>query len=374
VVSVRVPLVERRDASYEVLIGSGLLQEVGARLRTALPAARHVVIADAQVAALYGERLVAACRGAGLHTDLLDFPAGEPHKTRDTWADLSDRLLDLGVGRDGAIIALGGGVTGDLAGFVAAAYLRGIPYAQIPTTLMAMVDSSIGGKTGVDTPAGKNLVGAFHQPRLVVADVDVLSTLPAPHLRAGMAEAIKHAVIADAGYFETLERDRAALLKRDGDTLSWVVARSVEIKASIVTSDEREAGGRAVLNFGHTVGHALEASGGYALLHGEAVAMGMAVEGRLAEEIGVAETGTARRIEGLLEAFGLPGLPSRTAPMEELLAVLRRDKKSRDAQVRMALPRRVGLMAGSDAEGWTVPVAEEVLRRILGRCGVDSPK
>lgn len=372
--SVRVPLVERRDASYEVLIGSGLLKEIGTRLHTALPAARHVVIADAQVAALYGERLLAACRDAGLHTDLMEFPAGEPHKTRDTWAALIDRLLELGIGRDGAIIALGGGVTGDLAGFVAATYLRGIPYAQIPTTLIAMVDSSVGGKTGVDTPAGKNLVGAFHQPRLVVADVDVLSTLPAPHLRAGMAEAIKHAVIADADYFEALERNRPALLERDRVALTGMVARSVEIKASVVTSDEREAGRRAVLNFGHTVGHALEASGGYTLLHGEAVSIGMAVEGRLAEEIGVAETGTGGRIEGLLEGFGLPRAPSGTAPMEELLAVLRRDKKSRDAQVRMALPRRIGSMAGSDAEGWTTPVAEEVLRQVLGRLGTNGSK
>jgi 3-dehydroquinate synthase len=367
VVSIRVPLLERRDASYEVLIGSGLLGQLAARLRTDLPATRYAIITDAQVAALHGERLVAECREAALQADLLRFPAGEPYKTRETWARLTDQLLALGIGRDGAIVALGGGVTGDLAGFVAATYLRGIPYAQVPTTLLAMVDSSIGGKTGADTPAGKNLVGAFHQPRFVVADVDVLATLPMPHLVAGMAEAIKHGVIADAAYFEALERDRPALLERDSDALTRVVTRSVEIKASIVAADERDRGRRAVLNFGHTVGHALEASGGYALRHGEAVAIGMVLESRLAEAIGVARSGTARRIETVAEGFGLPRVPTPTGPVDEVVAIMRRDKKSRDSELRFALPREVGMMTGDQANGWTTPVPDEVLHAVLGQ-------
>lgn len=366
-VSVRVPLLERRDASYEVLIGSGLLGRLAVRLRTDLPAARYAIIADAQVAALFGERLVAECRDAALQADLLRFPAGEPYKTRETWERLTDQLLAQGIGRDGAIVALGGGVTGDLAGFVAATYLRGIPYAQVPTTLLAMVDSSVGGKTGVDTPAGKNLVGAFHQPRLVTADVDVLATLPTPHLVAGMAEAIKHGVIADAAYLDALERDGPALLERDGDALTRVVTRSVEIKASIVAADERERGRRAVLNFGHTVAHALEASGGYTLGHGEAVAIGMVLESKLAEAIGVARSGTARRIETVLEGFGLPRAPLQAAAVDEVMAIMRRDKKSRDAEVRFALPRQVGMMAGDETNGWTTAVPDEVLRAVLGQ-------
>ena len=199
------------------------------------------------------------------------------------------------------MIAVGGGVTGDVAGFVAATYHRGIPWVQVPTTLLAMIDSSIGGKTGVDTAQGKNLLGAFHQPRLVLADLDTLATLPVPQLAAGMAEAIKHAAIADADYFATLERADVPLT-RDSAALERAVTRSVEIKAEIVSADEREAGRRAVLNFGHTVGHALEATSGYTLLHGEAVAIGMVVEARLAEALRVAEAGTARRIAACIAA------------------------------------------------------------------------
>lgn len=363
--SVRVPLVERRDASYDIMIGRGLLAALPQRLPAEVPAARYAVVTDSHVGGLFGERLVSACREAGLSVELLSFPAGEQSKSRETWAALSDRLLAGRFGRDSALVALGGGVVGDLGGFVAATYLRGIPHVQVPTTLLAMIDSSVGGKTGVDTPAGKNLVGVFHQPRLVVADLDALTTLPVPHLVAGIAEAIKHGVVADAGYFEELEGKADALLGREMMALERVVVRSVEIKASIVADDERESGRRAVLNFGHTIGHALEATSRYTLSHGKAVAIGMVLEARLAERLGVAEAGTADRIRRAVERFGLPQMRAAGASGDELIAAMHQDKKRRGDRVRFALPSRIGAMAVSSEGAWTTPVSEEVLREIL---------
>ncbi len=305
-VRVHVPIAEQRDASYDILIGRGLLAGLEALLREHCPAARYAVITDSHVAKLYGEQIVARCHDAKLHVQLFEFPAGEWNKTRETWATLSDKLLAAQFARDSAVIALGGGVVGDVAGFVAATYLRGVPYVQVPTTLLAMIDSSIGGKTGVDVPAGKNLLGAFHQPRLVVADLDVLASLAPVQLAAGMAEAVKHGVIADAEYFAFLERERASVAAKDPEALEHLVRRSVEIKAEVVAADEREAGRRAILNFGHTVGHAIEATARFEVLHGEAVAIGMAYESRLAEALGVADRGTAERIGGLLKRYQLP--------------------------------------------------------------------
>ncbi len=304
--TVRVPLIERRDASYDIVVGRGLLAELPRLLREACPAVRYAVISDSHVAKLYGARLVARLHEGKLPAELFEFPAGEWNKTRETWAALSDRMLGAELGRDCAVVACGGGVVGDVAGFVAATYLRGVPYVQLPTTLLAMIDSSIGGKTGVDVPRGKNLLGAFHQPRLVVADLEVLDSLPPAQLAAGMAEAVKHGVIADALYFEFLEAAASALLARDAAALERAVTRSIEIKAEVVSADEREAGRRAILNFGHTVGHAVEAAAKFAVLHGEAVAIGMACEAQLAETLAIATPGTAARVRGLLERFGLP--------------------------------------------------------------------
>jgi 3-dehydroquinate synthase len=365
VVTIRVPIVERRDPSYDIRIGRGLLGDLPSLL-AAGPAARYAVISDSHVGKLYGEQLVAQLQGAGVRTELFTFPAGEWNKTRETWSALSDRLLAARFGRDSAVLALGGGVVGDVAGFVAATYLRGIPWVQVPTTLLAMIDSSVGGKTGVDVAQGKNLFGAFHQPTLVVADLDVLTTLPGPQLVAGMAEAIKHGVIADAGYCDLLEREQPAIGARDFAVLERVVVRSVEIKAEVVSGDEREAGRRAVLNFGHTVGHAIEATSGYALLHGEAVAIGMALEARIAERNGTAETGTAARVAALLERFGLPREVPQGATVDDLLATMGHDKKARSGEIRFALPRRVGAMHGDAQRGWTVPVSQDLLREVLG--------
>lgn len=363
-VRVRVSLTEQRDASYEIVIGRGVLADLPSLLEAACPADRYAVITDSHVAALYGERVVTGLRNRALHVELLEFPAGEWNKTRETWAALSDRMLARQFGRDAAVIALGGGVVGDVAGFVAATYLRGVPCVQVPTTLLAMIDSSIGGKTGVDVPAGKNLLGAFHQPRLVLADLDALASLSAQQLAAGMAEAVKHGVIADAAYFATLERDAGAIAAREPGALERVVARSVELKAGVVAADEREAGCRAILNFGHTVGHAIEATAKFAALHGEAVAIGMAFEARLAEALSIAEPGTAAHICRMLARYGLPLELPETATADALIAAMQLDKKSREGTVRFALPQAIGRMYG-DGRSWTVAAPVDLVREIL---------
>jgi 3-dehydroquinate synthase len=368
VVTVRVQLTEQRDASYDILIGRALLAEVPTLVAAACPASRYAVITDSHVGPRYGEQVVARCRDARLPVELFQFPAGEWNKTRETWATLSDQMLAARFGRDGAVIGLGGGVVGDVAGFVAATFLRGIPYVQVPTTLLAMIDSSIGGKTGVDVPAGKNLLGAFHQPRLVVADLDVLASLSPQQVASGMAEAVKHAVIADREYFATLERDHGAVTARDPGVLERVVRQSVEIKAAVVAADEREAGRRAVLNFGHTVGHAVEATTRFAALHGEAVAIGMAYEARLAEVLGIAERGTARRVTALLERYDLPLDLPETAAVDALVAAMQLDKKARDGAVRFALPETIGRMH-ADGSSWTVAAPERVVRQVLSGGG-----
>jgi 3-dehydroquinate synthase len=284
------------------------------------------------------------------------------------WIRLTDQMLGKGYGRDSAVIALGGGVVGDLAGFVAATFMRGIPVVQVPTTLVAMVDASIGGKTAVDTFAGKNLVGAFHPPAAVLIDPQLLATLALRELRAGFAEIIKHGVIADEPYLFQVASSASDLLSNGGsmsDRMVSLIVRSVEIKADVVSRDEREEGLRKVLNFGHTIGHAVEMVSGYSLLHGEAVAIGMALESRLAELLGLAQTGTAATVIRTLQAAGLPtDLPKDFAP-EAVIQAMKSDKKGRSGKMMFALPLRIGAMAG-EGTGWTVSVGDDQLREVLG--------
>lgn len=380
---VHVPGAPERD--YPVRVGRGLLDRLGALVSDAAPAHRYVVIADAEIAALYGARAEAAFEAAGLRADLLTFPAGERHKSRPTWADLTDRMLAAGVGRDAAVVALGGGVTGDLAGFTAASYMRGLPFVVVPTSLLAMLDSAIGGKTGLDTPAGKNTVGAFHHPRAVIVDPDLLGTLPAAQRRAGLAEGVKAAAIADAELFAWIEERAAAL--RDGETaaLERLVAASLRIKASIVAADPEEAGQRKVLNFGHTAGHALEALADLELPHGEAVAAGMRIEARLGERAGVTEPGTAARLEAVLDACGLPdaaGAPGAderfggALTVDRLLAAAAVDKKARRGDARWVLLRRIGEVARAADGGWAHGFAKQELSARLTaalRAAADVP-
>ena len=340
--------------SYEVHIGAGLLGGAAEIIRTAAPAHRYAIISDENVAPLYAARLRDAVGEA--RTELFTIPAGESEKTRERWAQLSDALLAAGFGRDATILALGGGVVGDLAGFVAATYMRGIPFVQLPTTLLAMIDASIGGKTGVDTPAGKNLIGAFHRPRAVIADPPVLATLPANHLRSGLAEAIKHGAIADAAYYLKIENTLPSLLADSGDdSMRALILRSVEIKASIVMQDEREGGIRRNLNFGHTLGHAIESESGYALLHGEAIAIGMVLEARLGERLGMTAPATAARLRDTVARAGLPYELPRNLDPRRVLAATRGDKKVREGVVEYALIAEIGrAMAGVRAPDETV--------------------
>lgn len=348
---------------YSVLVGRGLLARLPLLLDRYAPAHRYAVIADSTTAPLYGEKALQACRQQGLAAELFTFPAGERHKTREQWASLTDRLLTAGVGRDGCVVAVGGGVTGDLAGFVAATYMRGIGVVQVPTTIMAMVDSSIGGKTGVDVEAGKNLVGAFHAPKLVVADADTVATLTPPQRADGLAEAVKHGAIADRAYLDELVLLAGALLAGDPEATLRAVAGSVRIKASVVSRDEREGGLRQILNFGHTVGHALEAAAGYAAGHGTFVAAGMVLEAAMGERAGITETGTARDLAAILAQFGLGSIPGGAAGPEEALRFLGMDKKAREGRVRFALIRCLGEAA--EGRGWSHELDAAVVRDVL---------
>jgi 3-dehydroquinate synthase len=348
-----------------IVIGDGLLDRCGAELREALPGRRLAIISDDTVAALYASRVVAACAPAPV--SVLTVPAGEASKTRKSWTRLTDEMLDGGFGRDSAVVALGGGVVGDLAGFVAATYMRGIPFVQMPTSLLAMIDAAIGGKTGVDTRAGKNLVGAFHHPARVIVDPRALATLPIAHVRNGLAEAVKHAVIASRAEFEWIAANLAALLGEGGPApaiAERLVRKHIEIKSSIVARDERESGVRKTLNFGHTIGHAVESLSGYALLHGECVAIGMVVEARIAALAGVADASLAGTVAALLREAGLPtALPSSMTPVAVLEAT-RADKKARGGSVEYALPAKLGEMAGAE-RGYALRVPDAIVIQAL---------
>ena len=348
---------------YPVMVGSGLLAALPSLLSEYAPAHRYCLIADATVAELYGRRVREELEGSGTKCDLITFPPGEASKNRSGWADITDAMLAAGMGRDAAVLALGGGVTGDLAGFVAATYLRGVPVVQVPTSLVAMVDSAVGGKTGVDAPAGKNLVGAFHPPRLVVADTATIASLPRSERAQGLVEAVKHGAIVDATYLDDLEADLLALLDGDANVTTQAVLRSVAIKAQVVGEDERESGVREILNFGHTLGHALEAGADYLLPHGTAVGMGMVLEARLGEALGVTRTGTANRLAGIVVQLGLPLSPESPTARDTVLGFVRSDKKARRGRVRYVLLEELGRVAR--AEGWSREVPDEEVESLL---------
>jgi 3-dehydroquinate synthase len=348
-----------------VELAAGNLDRLGSIVRAHAPAHRVAVITDENVGPLYAPRAVASL--APMPADVFTIPAGERHKTRETWARVTDAMLERGCGRDTTVVALGGGVVGDLAGFVAATFLRGVPVVQVPTTLLAMIDAAHGGKTGVDTPAGKNLVGAFHDPAATIVDPLVLSTLPPRELRAGLAEALKHGVIADDAYFARTCADLPALTAPEGarsTAMQQLIERSIAIKTAVVDADARERGRRKILNFGHTIGHAVEAASGYTLLHGEAVGIGMVIEGRLAEQTGVAATGLARAIRDALDAAGLPTRVPPTIESADILTRTHHDKKTRGGAVEYALPAAIGRMAGA-RQGWSIPIADDDVRVAL---------
>jgi 3-dehydroquinate synthase len=364
---VRVSLPEGASRGYEVLVGSGLFASLATVLSRFCPAHRYAVVTDDRVGELYAVRLSRMLHAAGHRADVFAFSAGEERKSRETWAMVSDAMLESGCGRDTALLAFGGGVPGDLGGFVAATYMRGLPFVQIPTTLLAMIDASVGGKTGVDTPSGKNLVGAFHQPACVIVDPELLHTLPEAHLRAGLAEAVKHGAIADAEYLEWIEANATALLAGDLAALSRLIVRSIEIKSEIVGRDERECGPRKLLNFGHTIAHAVEALSGYAMLHGEAVSIGMVEEARIGERTGVTAPGTAARLRAVLTRLGLPTSLPIDFDAEQVVGWTRTDKKARGGRVEYALIQEIGVPVAARGGRWGLPVADETVAAVLSR-------
>ena len=337
--TVRVELAER---SYDIVIAAGSRARVGELCRGLGLGSRCLVVTDEMVGPLYGRPVIEGLRGAGFAVESVTIAAGEQAKTLATVERLYDDMLQGGLDRKSFVLALGGGVVGDVAGFAAATYMRGIAVVQVPTTVVAQVDSSIGGKTGVNLARGKNLVGAFHQPRLVVIDPETLYTLEERDLRAGFAEIVKHGVIRDAVHFAWLEAHVAAFMGLDSPTLEEAIAESCRIKAAVVALDERESGLRAVLNFGHTVGHALETLTDYgAFRHGEAIAIGMACAAELSVAVNNAPAGDAKRVVALLERAGLPtafsGIETRA-----ILEQVRRDKKVEEQRLRMVLLDRIG--------------------------------
>ncbi len=362
------------STEYDVVVGDGLLSRAGALLAPVIPQKRAVVVTDETVAALHLPALLDGLAQTGITTKTIVVPPGEASKSMDSYARVVAALLDAGVERRTTVIALGGGVVGDLAGFAAATTLRGLPFVQVPTTLLAQVDSSVGGKTGINTVHGKNLVGAFHQPRMVLADTGTLGTLPVRELRAGYAEIVKAGLIGDAAFFDWCERHGAGLAAGDRELQAEAVLRACAFKAGVVGDDEREEApndGRALLNLGHTFGHALEAEVGYGggLLHGEAVAVGLGLAFRLSVGLGLCEPEDAARVAEHLQAVGLPsepGMLNRRFSAGRLVAHMRRDKKMRDGALHFVLVRGVG-QAFTSAE---VPegVVVELLR--AEGCGV----
>ena len=335
--------------SYDIRIGHNLLETAGEAIAPFLGRGRLIVIADSQVLAKHGERLRAGLAAADLTPRIYEVAPGEGSKSLAKLSDLAERILADGIDRKSLVVAFGGGVVGDLAGFAAAVLLRGLDFVQIPSTLLAQVDSSVGGKTGVNATAGKNLIGAFHQPRLVLADLGLLDSLPARELAAGYAEVVKYGLIRDAGFFDWL-RDRGAdVLARDPDALGEAVLRSCRHKAEVVAADEREADQRALLNLGHTFGHALEAAFDYdgRLLHGEAVAIGMAQAFRFSASLGLCEAAAAAAVERHLAGVGLPiRLPAPPSgagwKAGDLLASMAKDKKAEAGRLVFVLTRGIG--------------------------------
>jgi 3-dehydroquinate synthase len=349
------------NRSYAIEIGAGL-EEVGGRLCGLGLGKKIAVITNPTIKELYGQRMIDSLKRADFLVLSIIIPDGEQFKTLDWANSIYTALLVNSFDRRSALVALGGGVIGDLTGFAAATFMRGVPFIQVPTTLLAMVDSSVGGKTGVNHAMGKNMIGAFYQPRKVLMDPGALKTLPREELLSGMAEVVKYGVIRDAAFFEYLEINREKILSLDNDALGYIIRRSCEIKADVVSRDEREGGLRAVLNFGHTVGHAVETATDYTLRHGYAVAIGMVYAARLSLRTGLCDASVPERIERILRSYGLAHSLSeldKRPSVTELMDIVQIDKKAEDGKVKFILPTRIGEAVATQA--WEEPALRDLL-------------
>ncbi|ABO49556.1 3-dehydroquinate synthase [Desulforamulus reducens MI-1] len=335
--------VDLGNRSYPIYIASAILDKIGTYLSEQPLGKKVLLVTDQQVAPLYAPRVIESLKNAGFKVAVAEIPAGEPSKTLEQASRLYDLAFDHALDRQSSVIALGGGVVGDLAGFVAATYMRGVPFIQIPTTLLAQVDSSVGGKVAVNHSRGKNMIGAFYQPQMVMIDVATLQTLPERELKAGLAEVIKYGVIWDGSFFTWLEKNYSRILNLDTTALEQVAETCCKIKASVVEQDEREQGCRAILNYGHTVGHAIESLSGYGTyLHGEAVAMGMISAARLALNEGILSQQDFERIYRLISAVGLPTELPRGLGPQDIIDSMYHDKKTVLGKLVFVLPRSLG--------------------------------
>ena len=334
--------IELGDRGYDIHVGDGLIDKAGELIAGASKGRAAAIVTNRRIGDLYAGRLVESLKKSGISAGVITIPAGERYKTLGTVARVYEKLLDLRLDRGGIVIGLGGGVVGDLAGFAAATYLRGVDFIQAPTSLLAQVDASVGGKTGVNLSRGKNLVGAFHQPKIVIVDVSVLRTLPAREFRSGLAEVIKHGIIRDGDYFEFLEQNLPRIKRLDPGVLERTIARSCEIKADVVRQDERESGLRRILNFGHTVAHSVESLTAYRKYrHGEAVGIGMVSAALVSREMGLTTSETVERIVRILKASGLPyKLPELSHA--EIVSAMGFDKKVSHGKLHAVLIRGIG--------------------------------
>lgn len=341
--TVKVNLDKKSLSSYEIRIGKDILDRMVLLIAKNHKAGRYVVITDDCVGDLYGKKFLAALKDMGAVASLIDFPAGESSKNINTVLDITGKLIEGEADRETCLIALGGGVVGDIAGFVASVFMRSVPYIQIPTTLVAQVDSSIGGKTGIDLPYGKNLLGTFYQPAAVFASLSFLETLPEKEFNNGLAEIIKYGVIDDEKMFRTLEDGIDAVKAKDQKILLNLVESCCQIKRSIVEIDEKEQGLRRILNFGHTLGHALETISKFTITHGEGVALGMIAAARISEKMGYLKNGEAGRIAALIRQTGLPVKIPKSLDGEKIIAQLRMDKKKKDGIIHFVLLKKIGM-------------------------------
>ena len=367
-----VPLKKVVDDSYDIEIGRNLMDKLVADLVSGLTpkATRYALITDSVIKPLYGDQLLEKLHAAGLTVDLLVIEAGEIHKTRETKSALEDQMLDFGFGRDSAIIALGGGVVSDLAGFLAGTFGRGIPFITYSTTLLSAADASIGGKTAVDTPHATNLIGLFNQPKKVYIDIECWNTLPAREVRSGLAETIKHACLADVDFFAWLENNIQRIatsteVKLDPEACEHIAYKNCEIKYNVVQQDETEANLRQVLNLGHTAGRAFETLSAYTFTHGECVAIGMSVQAEIAHDKGLITAEEKQRMRALMQSCGLAtGVPENTS-LPDLVVKMRTDKKARSGQTRFVLQDGIGAMTRFDDGNYSTPLDEDYILAML---------
>ena len=340
---IKVNLDKKTSASYEIYIGENILDRMGLILAKNNWASRYIMITDSNISTQYGERVQATLRGMELKVDTIDFPAGEAAKNFETSLHIIEGMMDLGADRTSALIALGGGVVGDITGFIASIYMRGVPYIQVPTTLLAQVDSSIGGKTGIDLPQGKNLLGTFCQPKGVFIDLAFLNTLTPREFGSGLAEIVKYGIIDDPELFSSLEVEAEDIRTRNMNLLEKIITRSCRIKKGIVEIDEMEKGVRRILNFGHTIGHAIEAESRYSISHGDAISIGMVAAALISERLKYLPSKDRERIISLIRVLGLPDRIPKTLSSDGILSRIKRDKKKEGDTIHFVLLKKIGI-------------------------------